>query len=958
MMRSVVIAVVFMAVIVGAALAAVIDPAPVQAGPRFRIVDIRAEYGQLVVEAQHFNPDGTHWFFEHYTWQGREQYQQPRFTDQLGTDLKTRSFIKSDGREAPIRVNDQGEREYYLPAGEGWLRENRPHLDNDAILSVISQIHSHRTTTGWTRGKLRLTTHPVDSNQADRDGVELLKDRFARLTNTAYKQDNGILLAVVPNTPTMIPHGTAWGTVSTFYPDTAYTFDGDVNRNVTSETFTTISTSAGNGSSDTGTGYNLTLNSHSSTSGRYTSMRHVIQLYDTSTLDSAAIVQSATIDFVSVTSNRIDDFSPAGEINAVLSTPASDTSVEDADYLDLGTVKQTDDVAISTLTVDSSTYNVIALNSTGVGNVNVDALTKLGWVSTYFIDGAPTWAANKNFKLRIASSDEVLPGDKRPRLVVTHTTPSAAITGTIGDGATEQEVRDGDGTIIITLTGDTWVAAGGTFDAQRQAIIDGLDSAQSEATGWNAEVRDQLGVTSVVRTSSSVATITIAAADVGDYRIDDPDVVTVTVPNAALVTSTGDITATPTFTITGAAESATVSGTLGASGGTAAEIRAGGETIILTLANTKWVTTGATFDAQRQAIIDGLDSNQADPNGWDNRRADFAVGDVVRTSDTVVTITLSASTAYAIPQTETITAVVPAAALVYGAALTAAPTFDIVPTFQALGNRISGAIDLSSITDVAYCAIGWQANTPTNTSVTVTTSVDGGGTYSSATNGACPAGITVGGSLSAITDFRIKVALTTSDNTATPLVEVLGLLVQDTAGPALFYQLNTVPGITITDRSANSNTGTMSFPTSQAGINSITGVLESTRSSLSLEQLLSVGDIVSPVTGAAASGNIFNQTETGFGSLPFQSMMQTMATGGELPLKFVWVVAIGLFSIALGVVALHLTGSLMISGVGMGAGLSVGAAIGAGLIPGWTVILFVILALALIVMRSRGALPL
>ena len=296
--------------------------------------------------------------------------------------------------------------------------------------------------------------------------------------------------------------------------------------------------------------------------------------------------------------------------------------------------------------------------------------------------------------------------------------------------------------------------------------------------------------------------------------------------------------------------------------------------------------------------------------------------------------------------------------MVYGAALTGAPTFAIVPTFAAAGNRISPSIDLSSITEVAYCAIGWQATTPADTSVTVTTSIDGGATYSAATNGECPTGVTAGGDLSTITDFRIKVALATDDDTATPLVEGLGLLVQDTSGPALLYQLNTVPGITITDRSANSNTGTMSFPTSQTGVNATTGVLESTRSKVPLSQLLSVGDIVSPVTGAAASGNIFNQTETGFGSLPFQSMMQTMATGGELPLKFVWVVAIGLFSIALGVVALHLTGSLMISGVGMGAGLSVGAAVGAGLIPGWTIILFVILALALIVMRSRGALPL
>jgi len=38
---------------------------------------------------------------------------------------------------------------------------------------------------------------------------------------------------------------------------------------------------------------------------------------------------------------------------------------------------------------------------------------------------------------------------------------TAAITGTVGDGATEAEIVAGTGTIIITLTGDTWPAAGG-----------------------------------------------------------------------------------------------------------------------------------------------------------------------------------------------------------------------------------------------------------------------------------------------------------------------------------------------------------------------------------------------------------------------------------------------------------------------------------------------------------------
>jgi hypothetical protein len=38
---------------------------------------------------------------------------------------------------------------------------------------------------------------------------------------------------------------------------------------------------------------------------------------------------------------------------------------------------------------------------------------------------------------------------------------TAAITGTVGDGATEAEIVAGAGTIVITLTGDTLIAAGG-----------------------------------------------------------------------------------------------------------------------------------------------------------------------------------------------------------------------------------------------------------------------------------------------------------------------------------------------------------------------------------------------------------------------------------------------------------------------------------------------------------------
>lgn len=112
--------------------------------------------------------------------------------------------------------------------------------------------------------------------------------------------------------------------------------------------------------------------------------------------------------------------------------------------------------------------------------------------------------------------------------------------GTIGGGVGEFTVRDSGGTVILTLTGDTWVAAGTTFDAQRQNIIDGLDSAQSETNGWNATVRDALDVSTVVRTSDTVVTVTVPATS--GYAISANESITPTIPASALVTSASPVT--------------------------------------------------------------------------------------------------------------------------------------------------------------------------------------------------------------------------------------------------------------------------------------------------------------------------------------------------------------------------------------------------------------------------------
>ena len=124
---------------------------------------------------------------------------------------------------------------------------------------------------------------------------------------------------------------------------------------------------------------------------------------------------------------------------------------------------------------------------------------------------------------------------------------SAALTGTITASVTEADIVAGGKTLVITLTNDTWIAAGaGSFDLQRAAIIAGCDSAQSEAAGWDLVPKATQSVGGVVRTSDTVVTITWDAF--ATYNITANETITVTVPATAVVSGIATV-ATPTFVV-------------------------------------------------------------------------------------------------------------------------------------------------------------------------------------------------------------------------------------------------------------------------------------------------------------------------------------------------------------------------------------------------------------------------
>ena len=222
----------------------------------------------------------------------------------------------------------------------------------------------------------------------------------------------------------------------------------------------------------------------------------------------------------------------------------------------------------SELTVSSATGRQIAFGFTiSTGDVGLDTATPsnctitaengnprigggLGYAAAY-ASGAASVAAVVTW---LDTPDAPTPVNGWVAEAIDWTPPAAstAVTGTLSDGATEAEIRAGGQTAILTLTGDTWVASGATFNAQRSAIIQGFDSASAGANGWNAEIRDKEVVGAVVRTSDTVVTVTFTANTA--YNISANETITVTVPGAAL-TGTNPITATPTFTITSGSDS-------------------------------------------------------------------------------------------------------------------------------------------------------------------------------------------------------------------------------------------------------------------------------------------------------------------------------------------------------------------------------------------------------------------
>lgn len=364
----------------------------------------------------------------------------------------------------------------------------------------------------------------------------------------------------------------------------------------------------------------------------------------------------------------------------------------------IGTIAQTDAIIAAVLATTSQTLgwnNVVlaGIETTDLVRTNPNTATiTLDAEASYSIATSETIGMDIPNDVLVTSTEDLTVSNT---FGITAQAPiTCALTGTVTASIAELDIVNGGKTIILTLTSDTWLAAGSGpigSTANTQAIIDGIDAASSPAGGWNLVVQPGIETADVVRTSDTVATITLDAE--ASYDISSQETIEATIPAAALNISASAVVATPTFTVdTDVPASVALTGTITSSADND-DIIAGGKTIILTVSDDEWVASGATFNAQRQNIIDGLTAAATPTFGWNNmvRDIELDVGDVVRTSNTVVTITVPATATYDINGNEVITATVPASALVTEASpVVATPTFTVTANSTATSRIFTG----------------------------------------------------------------------------------------------------------------------------------------------------------------------------------------------------------------------------------------------------------------------------
>lgn len=330
---------------------------------------------------------------------------------------------------------------------------------------------------------------------------------------------------------------------------------------------------------------------------------------------------------------------------------------------------------------NSSVRTAILGADNGAANVSVS-----GSIVTINIPAVSDYYINSNDIISITVPANALNSatsaiTASPTLTIQNEPVSLAITGTLVSlpTETEQDIRDGGETMILTLTGDEWATGVESDPTLANALINGINGS---GTAWNSVVKPLINASHITRNSNTRITLTLPAAPA--YEIDAAESITVSAAASTLqYLTTGSVTGSPAMNIVPLGASIEVSGTIqSGSFNTEEKIREGGGTIILTVSEDTWVSSIGNDNSVTAALVNGI-SGSAE---WNTKVVSAILGSNngagnVSRSGSIVTINVPAVPNYNIASVDNISILVPNVCLnnTSSGSVAAFPTLAITP---------------------------------------------------------------------------------------------------------------------------------------------------------------------------------------------------------------------------------------------------------------------------------------
>lgn len=152
----------------------------------------------------------------------------------------------------------------------------------------------------------------------------------------------------------------------------------------------------------------------SATSGQFQTIQRVIGTFNTSAIGSNSIISAV----LSVWGSSAPTYQLGGnmDLHVVAAAPANPANIAGGDFTNVGSV---DFGSTARTAFSTSGYNDVALNASGVANINKTGVTGFGWVLGDDLNGSFTgsWVSADQNSLAFYQADN---GSNAPKLVVTY----------------------------------------------------------------------------------------------------------------------------------------------------------------------------------------------------------------------------------------------------------------------------------------------------------------------------------------------------------------------------------------------------------------------------------------------------------------------------------------------------------------------------------------------------------